>query len=103
MAADRQEDYGVFQYNVTITAKRTSKTLKLCTKIPSSNREMCQPIILCYYHFTLPSPGEELRSEEQFLEISEANALLENDSIILKLKLSDHKCVLNCHRLLFLV
>ena len=92
VAADREEDCRFFNYNVTITANRTSKTLELCTVIPSSNGEMCQPIILCFCHFDLPSPGEELRSEEQFLEISEANSLLENDSIILKLKLSHHEC-----------
>ena len=87
VAADGEEDDSFFKYNVTITAKRTSKTLKLCTRIPSK-----LIYTLCSYHFPLPSPGEELRSEEQFLKISEANSLLENDSIILKLELLLHEC-----------
>ena len=93
VAADGEEDHSLFEYNVTITAKRTSKTLKLCTiihsKYPTAGGLICTS---CSYHFPLPSPGEVLRSEEQFLEISEANALLENDSIILKLELLLHKC-----------
>ena len=91
VAADREEDYGLFQYNVTITANRT---LELCTIIsPKDSRasdfNLCSH---CCHVFPLPSPGEVLRSEEQFLEISEANALLENDSIILQLELIFHEC-----------
>ena len=93
VAADREEDDSFFEYNVIITAKRTSKTLMLCTKIPSKYPRAGGLIrTLCSYHFHLPSPGEVLRSEEQFLEISDTYDLLENDSIILQLKLSDHKC-----------
>ena len=94
VAADREEEYRGFQYNVTITANRTSKTLKLCTKIPSKYPRDDNFLLsfYCSYYFPFPSPGEVLQSEEQFLEISEANSLLENDSIILKLELSDHEC-----------
>ena len=91
VAVDGEEDDSFFEYNVTITANRTSKTLELCTIICSKDSRAGY-IISCSYYFDLPSPGEVLQSEEQFLEISEANALLENDSIILQLKLSDHKC-----------
>ena len=89
-------DSDSLKYNVTITANRTSKTLELCTKIPSKYPELSVFLAslykFCSYRFSLPSPGEVLRSEEQFLEISEANALLVNDSIILQLELSDHEC-----------
>ena len=90
VAADREERTSSFQYNVTITANRTSKTLELCTEIPPSNTGSYSRVP-CSCNFSLPSPGEVLRSEEQFLEISEANSLLENDSIILKLELLHHQ------------
>ena len=49
------------------------------------------PYTFCSADFPFPSPGEVLQSEELFLEIAEANSLLQNDAMILELKLLDHR------------
>ena len=83
------------KYNVSITANgqdrsATPKALELCTKIRKGNMHTVQAP-LCSARFPLPSPGEVLRSEERFLEIEEANTLLQNDALTLKLKLLEHQ------------
>ena len=80
----KEEDMDL-EYNVSVAAigehrAATSKTLELCTG----------DYYFCSAFFPLPSPGEVLRSEEQFLEIEEANSLLQNDAVTLKLKLLEH-------------
>ena len=86
--------YTFLKYNVSITAKGQDrsappKTLELCTQIREDNTVQAPA---CTAYFPLPSPGEVLRSEKQFLEIEEANSLLQNDAMILELKLLQHKC-----------
>ena len=92
-----QKEEMYLQYNVSGVAigqhtSATPKALELCSfrlgdkaKYPSLQQ-------LCSAFFPLPSPGEVLRSEEQFLEIEEVNSLLANDAMLLELKLLKHNC-----------
>ena len=78
------------EYNVSVTAigqhtSATPKALELCTFRWGGTLRRCSA------HFSLPSPGEVLRSEEQFLEIEEVNSLLANDAMTLELKLLKHR------------
>ena len=81
----KEEDMDL-EYNVSVAAigehrSATPKTLELCTG----------DYYFCSAFFPFPSPGEVLQSEEQFLEIEEANSLLANDAMTLELKLLEHQ------------
>ena len=86
----QKEEDMYLEYNVSVAAigqhrSATHKTLELC-----SSRDILM-ILACSAHFPFPSPGEVLRSKEQFLEIEEANSLLANESMTLELKLLQHQ------------
>ena len=84
--------YNVSIYSITAKGQNRSappKTLELCTQIRKGNTVQAPA---CSARFPLPSPGKVLRSVEQFLKIEEANSLLQNDAMILELKLLEHKC-----------
>ena len=92
MEVVQKEEEMCLQYNVSVAAigqhtSATPKTLELC-----SSRKGDSLILFLALFFPLPSPGEVLRSEEQFLEIKEANSLLANDMMTLELKLLKHNC-----------
>ena len=97
----KEEDMWL-QYNVSVAAigqgSATHTTLELCTfrkgdkaRYPSILTGSSMYGALCSARFHFPSPGEVLRSEEQFLEIEEANPLLQNDAMTLELKLLEHQ------------
>ena len=86
----KKEETIYLEYNVSVAAigqhrSITCKTLKLC------NNDNVYSLQIYPCSAVFPLPGEVLRSEEQFLEIEEANSLLENDSVILELKLLKHE------------
>ena len=91
----QKEENTVLQYSVSVTAigqhtSATPKVLEVCTyRIGDKHNKII--ITVCSTNFSFPSPGEVLQSEEQFLEIEEANSLLQNDSMILELKLLEHR------------
>lgn len=69
----------------------THTTLELCTvRMGDNDGSFIMSSLSCFAYNPFPSPGEVLRSDELFLEIEEANSLLENDSIMLELKLLKH-------------
>ena len=83
-------------YNVSVTIigqlrLGTQKTLEVCTTRQDDCDELNKITINCSASFPFPSPGEVLRSEELFLEIEEASSLLQNDAMILELKLLEHE------------
>ena len=86
----KKEQDMYLEYNVSVTAigqhtSATPKALELCTFRWGGTLRRCSA------HFSLPSPGEVLRSEGQFLEIEEVNSLLANDAMTLELKLLKHR------------
>ena len=92
----QKENNMEMQYIVSVAAigqytSATPKTLELCTHRIGDNRKSMS-YIECSSHFPFPSPGEVLRSEELFLEIKEANSLVQNDTMRLELKLLEHHC-----------
>ena len=93
----QKEEDMYLQYNVSVVAigqhtSATPKALELCS-FRLGDKAKYPPIQpLCSAFFPLPSPGEVLRSEEQFLVIEEVNSLLANDAMLLELKLLKHNC-----------
>ena len=93
----KEEDMHL-QYNVSVAAigqhrSATPKTLELCSfRWGGDKATYSLPQLLCYACLPFPSPGQVLQSEEQFLEIKEANSLLANESMTLELKLLEHNC-----------
>ena len=79
----KKEDMKLY-YNVSVAAIGQHRSATPITT------EVCDNDY-CYVYCPFPSPGEVLRSEEQFVELEEANSLLANDSIILELKLLEHQ------------
>ena len=99
----QKEENMLLEYNVSVTGigRHTSaaliglqhrstahKTLELCSWREGVSVGLA---LICSAHFPFPSPGEVLRSKERFLEIKEANSLLENDALTLELKLLEHQ------------
>ena len=92
----KEEDMWL-KYNVSVAATgehraATPKILKLCTSRKGDKTDSLMLHEMCSSCFCFPSPGEVLRSEELFLKIEEANSLLQNDTLILELKLLEHNC-----------
>ena len=91
----KREQHIWLEYNVSVAAightSATPKTLELCSLRKGDNSILLPVLPACSARFRFPSPGEVLRSEEQFLEIEEANSLLANDAMTLELKLLKHQ------------
>ena len=90
----QKEEDMCLQYNVSVAAigQHTSATLELCTIRYGDNSIFgTSQDTRCCANFPFPSPGKVLRSEELFLEIEEANSLLQNDVMTLELKLLEHQ------------
>jgi len=81
------------QYDVSVAGpnkyygEETFVIMGLCTSRPEDNAGCHE----CSDYFPFPSPGEVLKSEEQFMEIGEAENTLINDSLLLEIELEEHE------------
>ena len=81
------------QYDVSVAApnkyyrEETFVIMGLCTSRPEDNAGCHE----CSDYFPFPSSGEVLQSEEQFMEIEEAESTLINDSLLLEIELQEHE------------
>ena len=81
------------EFNMSVAAldsdsdEEASITMEVCTSRQGDDAG-CND---CTAYFPLPSPGEVLRPEEQFLETEKATDILMNDSLILEIKVEEHE------------
>ena len=93
----QREENMWLRYNVSVVTRGLQKSsapklLEVCIIRQGDKSWCCIIRVSCSAYFHFPSPGETLGSEELFLKIEEANTFIENESMILELKLMEHKC-----------
>ena len=93
----QREENMWLRYNVSVVTRGQQKSsapklLEVCAIRQGDKSWCCIIRVSCSAYFHFPSPGEMLGSEELFLKIEEANTFIENESMILELKLMEHKC-----------